>query len=207
MNNIYKNPYLEFDSGENSHNSYEIYGINRINELSRQLRTFLNYKAATIQYRYHRKTSACYNKEENGSDLRFKQLASKFIKVLSKIKGNGVSYEIELRRLFDLVLNKVSRTQIIELRSITEQLFTHIHLLSEQEIHLKPLLFKFILDLSQEACRVYNILNSWASGYYVELSLNYSLLYDELDELILLKQGEKNVLKKHRILEEGLLEW
>lgn len=208
MNFNFENLYIEYDSDEIPYSMYETYGINRIKELSRQLRTFLNYKAATIEYRFNPKKITCYDKRQNEREVRFKQVTSKFIRLLDQIKGNGVSYEIELKRkTYDLVKDKVSKTQIIELKSITEQLFINIHLLSEQEIHLNPLLFKFILNLSQEACKVYSILNNWASGYYGELSLNYSLLHDELCELILSKQGENDVKRKSQILEEGLKEW
>lgn len=160
MNFNFDSPYIEYDSDEIPYSMYETYGIKRIKELSRQLRTFLNYKAATMQYRFHPKTIPCYDKRENGRESRFTQLASQFIKMLNQIKGNGLSYEVELKRkMLDLVIDKEGKTQIIELKSLTEQLFTNIHLLSEQEIHLNPLLLKFILNLSQEACKVYSILN------------------------------------------------
>jgi len=211
MNFNFESPYIEYDSDDIPYSFYEIHGIKKIRKLSRQLRTFLNYKAATIQYRFHPKVIPCYYRVEkkfNEIEVKFKQLALKFIKLLTQIKGSGISYEVELqRKLLVLAVDNVSKKHVTELKCLTEQLFTKIHLLSEQEIHLDPLFLKFIINLSQEACVVFKILNNWASGYYDELGLNYSQLHNELNELILSRQAQKSVIKKHQVLEEGLKEW
>ena len=211
MNFNFENPYIEYDSDEIPYSLYEIHGVNKIRELSRQLRTFLNYKTAMIQYRFRPKTATYPDRVDEKykeTERSLKQLASKFIKLLANIRGNGFSYEIELERLvFNLAYDKIRKSLLTELKDVTQKLFTTIHALSEQEIHLHPKFLKFIANLTQEACTVFKILNNWASGFYEELRVNYVQLHDELTVLIPEEYDEKSTVRKHKSLEEGLREW
>ena len=206
----FESPYIEFDSDDALYRNYEIQGVKKINELSRQLRTFLNYKAAIIKYRFQPNHSPknhykVYKLNENTAKLQ--KIASRFIELLNQLKGDGFSYKIGLRRkLLDLLVDKTAMHQIKGIRSITEQLFAIISLLSDQEIHLDPFLLKFIINLSQEACTVYKILNDWASGYYDELRLNYSQLFDELNNLLKTKQKRNKIIEKPKDLEDLIRE-
>jgi len=211
MNFDLENPYIEYDSDDIPYSLYEIHGVNKIRELSRQLRTFLNYKTAMIQYRFRPKTATYPDRVEEKykeTERSLKQLALKFIKLLANIRGNSFSYEIELERLvFNLAYDKIRKSLLTELKDVTQKLFTTIHALSEQEIHLHPKFLKFIANLTQEACIVFKILNNWASGFYEELRVNYVQLHDELTLLIPEEYAEKSTVRKHKSLEEGLREW
>jgi len=87
----FEGSYLEYDSDDIPFSLYEIHGLNKIKELSRQLRTYINFKTATMQYRFRPKNitglngvdEKCHETKKN-----LKQNASKFIKLLFKIKGN-----------------------------------------------------------------------------------------------------------------------
>jgi len=171
----------------------------------------MNFKVATIQYRFRPKKIVSYYKVDNkykDTEASLKNLALKFIKLLSQIKGNGVSYEAELERI---VVNpaeyKKNIIQITDLKSITQKLFTTIHSLSEQEIHFYPRFLKFITNLTQEMCTVLKKLTFWASGFYEELRLNYLQLDDELTLLIPEPQIEKINVRKQQSLEGELREW
>ena len=211
MNFNFENPYIEYDSDDIPYSLYEIHGVNKIRELSRQLRTFLNYKTAMIQYRFRPKTATYPDRVDEKykeTERSLKQLASKFIKLLANIRGNGFSYEIELERLvFNLAYDKIRKSLLTELKYVTQKLFTTIHALSEQEIHLHPKFLKFIANLTQEACTVFKILNNWASRFYEELRVNYVQLHDELTLLIPEERAEKSTVRKHKSLEEGLRKW
>ncbi len=211
MNFDLENPYIEFESNDIPHSLYEIYGVNKIKELSRQLRTFLNYKAATIQYRFCLKNITCLERKNElfkETKKSFETVASKFIKLLVKIKGTGVSYEAELKRLtgrFFLTEDKNSHSLLVDLRDITKNLFIYIHALSEQEIYLDPKLLKIITILAQDTCIVYKIINEWASEFYDELRVNYLQLHSELS--IIIPEVEKVNIGTEKKLEEGLKEW
>jgi hypothetical protein len=213
MNFNYESPYIEYDSDELPYSFYEIHGLTKIRELSRQLRTFLNYKTATMQYRFRPKTISYQtgaDKKCAESKKKLKQIASEFMQLLKKIKGNGISYESELIRILERVRfteDKISHDLLTNLRKTTQNLFITIHELSEQEIHIQPKFLKFCVNITQEACTVFKILNNWASGFYEELRLNYLQLHDELVVLIPEEEIKKTIINKRRFLEEGIREW
>jgi len=213
MNFYFDSSYIEYDSDDIPYSLYEIHGLNKIRELSRQLRTFINYKTATMQYRFRPKIITCLggvDKKYNETKRNLKQNASKFIKLLVKIRGNRISYKAELIRLVErvnLAQDKISHDLLTDLRNITQKLFITIHELSEQEIHLHPKFLKFTVNLTQEACTVFKILNYWASGFYEELRVNYHQLHDELALLIPEEVVEKTTAREQRSLEEGIKEW
>jgi len=55
MTHYIDDPYIESEYDEIFNEWYEIEGIRKIRELSRQLRTFFNYKAEVIRYRFRSK--------------------------------------------------------------------------------------------------------------------------------------------------------
>ncbi len=213
MNFDLENPYIEYESDDIPYSLYEIYGVSKIKELSRQLRTFLNYKITIIQYRFRPKNITFPDGEDKKyKEIKksFKTLASKFINLLLKIRGCGVPYEIEVKKLLDRVIHmedKMSGSLLADLKEITQKLFIKIHALSEHEMHLHPKLLKFIIKLTQEACSVIKSINNWASDFYEELRVNYLQLHDELTLLIPDEKTEKSNIRKKQFLEEGLKEW
>jgi hypothetical protein len=205
-------PYIEYDSDDNPCSIYETNGINRINELTRQLRTFLNYKAAIIKYRFRPNTinqPTLLDIKSTETSKKLKQNASEFIKQLKKIKGKGISYECELIRMLERVRfaeNVISNKLLTDMKETTQNLFTIIHELSEREIHLQPNLLKFTINLTQDACKVFKIFNSWALEFYEELRVNYHQLYDELT-LLIQNEGVEKIVRERRSLEGRLKEW
>lgn len=213
MNFDLENPYMEYESDDIPYSLYEIYGVSKIKELSRQLRTFLNYKTATIQYRFRPNNITCLDGEDKKykeTKKRFKTLASKFIKLLLKIRGSGVSFEAEVKKLLERVIHmedKINKRLLVVLKDVSQKLFVTVHALSEQEIHLHPKLLKFIVRITQEMCIVFKSINHWASKFYEELRVNYLQLHDELSLLITEEKVEKCKIRKNKFLEEGVKEW
>ena len=75
---------------------YEIEGVRKIKELSRQLRTFFNYKTELIRYRFR----STPNLAENDTNTKYysrkqeiESLTREFIIVLKKLKKNGQTLE------------------------------------------------------------------------------------------------------------------
>jgi len=213
MNFNLDDPYLEYESDDIPYNLYEIHGVGKIKELSQQLRSFFNYKTAIMRYRFCPKNSTYSDGEDKiykKTKTKFKTLASKFLKLLYKIRKNSDSYEVELRNLIERLIlteDKTNKNLITDLKDSTQELFTLIHVLSEQKIYLHPKLLKFIVKLVQEACVVFQILNYQALEFYEELKKNYVQLHDELTLLLPEEKSEKIIIKKKQLLEEGLKEW
>lgn len=180
---------------------YEINGVRKIKELSRQLRTFFNYKTEVIRYRFR----STPNLAENDTNTKFynrKQeielLTREFISLLKKLKKNGQTLE----QAIQVLLFDKNKAPITTLSVITEKLSTLLHYFSEASIHTHPRFLKFNATLAQHLCLVKKCLNSQFSEFYGELEINYHELEVELDDLIEVKPFKKEQLKKQ--LEERL---
>ena len=81
--------YLDNENDDNFLNWYNIKSVQTISELSRQVRTLLNYRAAFI-YQSFRSKSLNYtnstNKKFQESKIKFESLALEFLKLLTNLK-------------------------------------------------------------------------------------------------------------------------
>lgn len=194
-------PYFE-EELEQFNDWYKIEGINKIKELSRQLRTLFKYKSEVIKFRYHSTLSPTVN-HTNPTYLTLKQkietLTLEFIKLLKKIKESAQTLEQGILNLF---LNNT--TLLKKLSKITDLLFILIHKFSEDRPHRQPNYLKFVIKLINYLCLVKKCLYTQFSEFFEELSTNYKNLEEELTQL-----GHKQVsfeeVIKEKILEERLM--
>ncbi|MHA1885043.1 MAG: hypothetical protein ACW96S_08330, partial [Promethearchaeota archaeon] len=121
---------------------YEIESIRKIKELSRQLRTFFNYKRAVIRYRFQINPYIA----ENYINTKFldqkreiETLTHGLTTILKKLKSNNQPLEVGIRSLFF----NTNKRPINKLSEITEKLFFLIHYLSEENIQAHPKFLKF----------------------------------------------------------------
>ncbi|MHA1104357.1 MAG: hypothetical protein ACTSPN_01415 [Promethearchaeota archaeon] len=174
---------------------YEIEGVRKIKELSRQLRTFFNYKAEVIQFRFrsnvpsnHDPNKSCTNNTFYTQKQKIESLSHEFISLLKSIKRDDSTLEQEIYYLhFDknpIRLNKLS--------NVTEKISSLIHSFSEGSIHDHPKFLKFIVILSKNIIFVKKCLNAEFYAFYDELEINYGNLGKELRDLIGEVSGMKN---------------
>lgn len=200
MADDYEDPYLEDEWDETFRNWYEVEAVGRIKELSRQLRTFMNYKAEVIKYRFRPSSSSPQGRDLSAFHNQKQELystASKFLQFLKKIKNNEQSLEVGIQNLvmgFDNALLK-------QLIATTQRLFILIHHFSEEEISDYPRLLHFIVKLAREACVVQLCLNLSLGEYYAELELNYEGLEQELDVLVPENYSREKLNRKKTIKE------
>lgn len=174
---------FELEYEEMFNNWYEIDGAKKIKELSRQLRTFFNFKAEVIRSRF----GPTSNLTERGINLttftqkqEFESLACDFIILLKKIKKNGLSLKQGIQSLFF----ENSKSSISKLSEMTEKISMLLHYFSEVSIHDHPRFFKFIVILAQSIFLVKKYLNAQFSEFYGELEINYHSLERELEILL-----------------------
>ncbi|MHA1625677.1 MAG: hypothetical protein ACTSWH_11165 [Promethearchaeota archaeon] len=186
---------------------YEIEGVRKIKELSRQLRTFFNYKAEVIQFRFrsnvpsnHDPNKSCSNNTFYTQKQKIESLSHEFISLLKSIKRDDSTLEQEIYYLhFDknpIRLNKLS--------NVTEKISSLIHSFSEGSIHDHPKFLKFIVILSKNIIFVKKCLNAEFYAFYDELEINYGNLGKELRDLIGEVSGMKNA-SSTKLREERLL--
>ena len=181
---------------------YEIEGVRKIKELSRQLRTFFNYRTEVIRYRF-RSTPILAENDTNTKYYSRKQkiesLTREFIILLKKLKKNGQTLEQGIQALFF----DNNKTLLNKLSEITEKLSTLLHYFSEESLHAHPKFLKFSVTLAQHLCLVKKCLNERFSEFFEELDINYYGLEGELDTLL---EGQPSVKikKPKKQLEERL---
>ena len=202
MSDYTEDPYFELEFEELINECYEIEGVRKIKELSRQLRTFFNYQAQVIRYRFRSNIFPA----ENDTTAKFftqkqkiESLTREFISLLKKFKKNGQTIEQGIQSLYF----ENNKFQISKLSAITEKLFMLIHHFSEESIQNHPNFLRFIAILAQDICLVKKYLYAQFSKFYEELELNYNNLEGELEILVERAPGVKN-RKSKKQLEERL---
>jgi hypothetical protein len=202
MTNNIENSYIELEYDDIFNDWYEIEGARNIKELSRQLRTFFNYKVEVIRYRFR----STPNLTENDTNTKFysrkqeiESITREFIILLKNLKKNGQTLEQGIQSLYF----ENNKLQISKLLVITEELSMLIHYFSEESIHNHPKFLKFIVILAQNICLVKKCVFSQFREFFEELEIYYNNLEGELEFLLEVTPNVKNrKLKKQ--LEERL---
>jgi len=183
MTNYIEIPYIGAENDEILNEWYEIEGVRKIKELSRQLRTFFNYKTEVIRYRF-RPSPNLAEDETNTKFLNQKQevesLTREFIILLKYFKKNGQTLEQGIQSLFF----DNCKTPLNKLSEIIEKLSILLHYFSEVSLHNHPRFLKFIVVLAQNIFLVKKCLNAQFSEFYGELEINYNGLEGELEILL-----------------------
>ncbi|TFG02521.1 MAG: hypothetical protein EU542_04805 [Promethearchaeota archaeon] len=202
MTNNFDEYFIESDYEEIYYDWYEIEGERKIKELSRQLRTFFNYKKEVIRYRFRAESN--FNTLELTTNFltqkqKFESLSNEFITLIKNFKNQGQSLDEMIRFLY----YENNASQINVLSTIMEKLFSFIHNFSEENIHNHPEFLRFIIILAQNICLIKKCLYSQFSEFYEELEINYRELEVELDGL-LEKRSNVKFKKPIKRLEEKL---
>ena len=201
MTDYIEDPYIGSEYDDIFNDWYEIEGVRKIKELSRQLRTFFNYKAEVIRYLFRPSP----NLAENDTNTKFfsrkqeiESLTREFIIFLKKFKENGQTIEQGIQSLFF----DNNKTLLNKLSEITEKLSMLLHYFSEESIYDHPKFLKFNVILAQNICLVKKCLNAQFSEFFEELEINYNILEGELEHLFETMLNEQKKSKKQ--LEERL---
>ncbi|TFG03015.1 MAG: hypothetical protein EU542_03635 [Promethearchaeota archaeon] len=174
---------IELEFEEIFNDWYEIEGVRKIKELSRQLRTFFNYKTEVIRYRFRsnkNNTNSIMNIDIYTHKQKIESLSQELLNKLNELQRNGQTLEQGIRFLF---IEK-NRKQIFNLSEIVEKLSTILHLISEDNLHLYPIFLKFIVILAQNICFVKRCLQTQFKDFFEELEINYNNLERELKDLL-----------------------
>lgn len=182
MNGYIEDSFFDSKFDEIFANLYEIEGLNKIKELSRQLLTFFNYKTKVIRYRFRLDANITNNYADNRlfrQKQEIESLSYSFITILKDLKKSTQTIEEGIQSLFF----ENNKKRCIKLIGLIEKLFNLIHLFSEEEIHSHPRFLKFIIILTKNVCMIKKCLNAQFKEFYEELEINYHHLETELDTL------------------------
>lgn len=193
-------PYLDYEFDDNFLGWYENEGLIQITEHSRQIRTLLKYKCATIRYFYRQNTEISINVQKSNffeTKNNFELLALQFIKLIKKVKVMTGTLEEGIKIIQSNVVgrDKNAKAYLIELNNIVEKLYVKIHYFSEQDIHNFPRFLLILIRVAYEVCMVQKCLKRHFSEFYQELGANYFNLEKDLLIMIPSEVPQKNNIK------------
>jgi hypothetical protein len=161
-----------------------------INELSRQLRSFFNYKKAVIQLRYSnpQKIEISSNRQ---TILEWEEkLASLFSQYISTLKLLKLKEETLAEKLLSLLEKVKVQPNCAEIniikknKSLISEIWKIIHILSEYEIYNQPRLLNIVIQIICLLCSAQEVYSSIIKDFYKELKQNYLNLGSELSLLL-----------------------
>ncbi len=174
--------YLEYED-DNLFDSYKNEYVSTISNLSRQVRTLLNYRAALIYHRLKRievKTDDLILSKFQINKSKFESLALRFI----KLSRNLTLYEDQHHNLSNFRKKKYSSI-LKDIARLTNQIFILLHFFSEENMLLRPLFFKVLMRIAQEACKIEMYRIKGHFEFYKELCKNYRSIEKEVSRLFL----------------------
>lgn len=208
FNNLY---FLDYETDSNFLEWYTLEGSERINELSRQLRTFLNYKSSIICLRFsgsQNRNQIIKNDNIIKQESELFSLSSRFTSLLKKIgvEEGGISEKIQI--FIDKVKTQPKNLEIKvlkEIKMISSKIWKILHILSEMELQNYYKLLNITIKLASILCNIEAVFFTIYSDFYGELKHNYLQLEKELSILLCLNEDEqfetKEKKKQVRILE------
>ena len=196
-----ENDYIDDQTNQLFLNWYELYGINKISEHSRQLRSLLNFKNHIIILRFSllestKKSISSFYPKYIELKSEFENISLRIIKFLNQNLNVNSSVENSLQIIIDkatLNNDKFSLSIIEKLKKLLYDLFKAVHLISEQEIKWGFKFLKLVFSVSSEACRVNQFLDIPYALFYEELRKFYIYLEQDLSSLVI---NEKKIIEK-----------
>lgn len=186
---------------------YSLEGSERINELSRQLRSFLNFKCEIIRMRFSKSSRSEFNRTKpigapNPIKKWERELTSLFSQYTTLSKKIGIvdgKIAEMIIKLMENVKNKqleIDKKHLKEIRNLSKKIWRVLHILSELEIHRHPRLLNVIIQIAGLLCSCESVFFSSFSDFYLELKLNYLQLEGEISNLI--QMEDKKIKKKKK---------
>lgn len=204
-------PLFSFDQSildyEEDEEFYEIYfneGSEKISELSRQLRSFFNYKTAIIRLRYSNPqeiTISPNRKTVLDWEGRLTSLISQYVSNLNALGINEDSLTeklLLLLRRMKIRPNNVDLNLLKDLKNLTREIWKIIHVLSELGIYDYSQLLKLVLRIINLLCDTQGVFYSLFSEFYSELRENYTQLAREVEGILQVNKKNQNRAKNKK---------
>lgn len=166
---------------------YSLEGNENLNELSRQFRTFFNYKYQIIRSKFSEITKST---ESTNNDRVFSyknnmfNLSSQLINLLNEIGVENGNIIETIQILMQKVGRLPTQPDILLLKKIkvlAEEIWENLHIISELELHYHPKLLKIAISIANIASSVKGAYNLALLDFFIELRRNYLQLEKEIE--------------------------
>ena len=166
---------------------YSLEGNENLNELSRQFRTFFNYKYQIIRSKFSEITKST---ESTNTDRIFScknnifNLSSQLINLLNEIgveNGNIIEKIQILMQKVGRLPNQPDISLLKKIKVLAEEIWENLHIISELELHYHPKLLKIAISIANIVSSVKGAYNLILIDFFIELRRNYLQLEKEIE--------------------------
>ena len=181
--------YLELNDLEETMNQEQEMCTDVITELSRQLRTFFNFKDAVVRARFLRAPASILPSEKiitPANKKSFMERSIYFVKILNGLPPLDESIEERLQALLAQALDpkhQAQRSILMEIKKLMKILFQELHVRSEKELPRNLSFLEQACKMGALLCEVKASLNAQLSEYFSELVEHYARLSREMAEI------------------------
>ena len=190
MNNlveIFSNPsYLDYEEYPEFMEWYSLEGNVQIIELSRQLRTYLNYRSSLIRgnlFNFQKKNIDYKNEKLMKHKEDLISLSSRYVALLNNEIIEKKNIKKKLLYLIEKVkkhLNNYDINLLKEIKVLNQKLWIILHLLSEYDLSHHPDLLKLIIKIAGICSSAASVFYYALSHFYEEIARNYQQMEEEL---------------------------
>jgi len=196
--NIFNDPFIRTYDNELSYIELcNLEASEKITELSRQVRSYLNYRIATIRMRYSDSQMAPNIHQINSIKKWEAKLSSSFSQYSKLLRNIGLQNGTIRDKIFLLRINTINQPNkrnlnlLRDIKCLGDDLWKILHVLSELEIQLKPQLLKIAIGIANVLCETVSEFYSTFSDFYQELKINYQQLEEELEDLLQVRKNQR----------------
>ena len=189
----------------------EMEGSERIDELSRQLNTFFNYKNSIIRLRFSGSREDDNISKKVDIVIRVKKLYNLFSQYESLLEMIRSGEEPLVERITHLMVkiianpNALEATLLKEIKKLGDELWIRLHELSTLEFHHQPSILYKAVSIAEVLSNVQGAFFYPFTSFYGELKENYARLEEELSGLLpsndSIRGEAKKMKSKVKILE------
>lgn len=204
FNELINPSYLDYEEDTEFLDLCVLEASEKISELSRQLRTYLNHKCAITRFRYS-KSRENVKPLKKGPILKIEgELLSLFSRYVTLLKIIGVeegkiaeNIQIQMQEI-KTQPNKFTINLLKDIKSLSGEIWKRLHNLSEIEIHPHPQLLNVVIQIAGVLCSVQSAFYLPFFEFYNELKQNYLHLEGELSSLLHLNENNQLEAKKDK---------
>ncbi len=189
----------------------EMEGSERIDELSRQLNTFFNYKNSIIRLRFSGSREDDNISKKVDIVIRVKKLYDLFSQYESLLEMIGAGEEPLVERIKHLMVKIIANPNTLEanllkkIKKLGDELWIRLHKLSTLEFHHQPSILYKAVSIAEVLSNVQGAFFYPFTSFYGELKENYARLDEELSGLLpsndSIRGEAKKMKRKVKILE------
>ena len=166
---------------------FSLEGKDYLIELSRQFRTFFNYKYQVIRSKF---TKGTRGKEKTNNDEIFQSkkrlfdLSSQLINCLNEIRVENGDIIEKIQKLMQKVRTISNNSDLLllkKIKNLSNEIWENLHRVSELDIYHHPKLLKIALSIANIVGSVKGAYNLILLDFFIELRRNYLQLEEEIE--------------------------